>query len=771
MSKQLFSLILCLILCTCSLSLSLAEPEKQERVFVTSDAAGHVLSVTDSVKLVNPDAADELRDMSALSNIELTGDTERYTQDGETLTFNAGGKAVHYQGTGSATPPVLPLVEFTLNGNPLDAASLADAKGALSMTVSYNLTGDSPFLAVTAIPVLGSGIDNISVDHGTVFESDARLVIIGYAIPGLSVSSADLDIGSTFTVTADVDHPDIRWMMSVATSDPLSAVSERFTGDVDELSQLLTELEDSMNALHDNKALPDTHDRISEAFMSIRALVDGTEQLADGAKALSDGASSLSDGTVSLYDGSAKLADGTKTFDAGMQKANTGMTSLADGAHSLADGTSQAADGALSLKDGSSELAAGAKQISDGAAALKDGISALDTGLATLSGNNDALNTGADEIFSAILATANTTIAASGLSDAGINLPELTSKNYHDALTTAIDSLSPDGLRTMAETAAREKVAAQVDANKDQIEAAVYDAATAKVLTGVLDAVGIQMPVEDYEKAAAAGKIPEVKHAAIEAAVKAKLSEDSVKAQIAEEVQHQRDILIDQYMAGDDVRKQIEQALADPASAEKAEAARNSLTELLTQLDSVNTFVTGLHSYTDGVAEAAAGSTKLLVGSSALADGTAQLTDGAHSLSDGSAQLADGLAILKTGAGELSGGADTLSTGLGELTTASAQICSGAAALEEGAGKLKDGASELNAGSVKLSDGAAELRDGIRNGINDLYDNVLPTVDGRLDDLVRMFNEVADDLKVPVTYDLLPDGYDHSLLLVIRTDF
>lgn len=87
------------------------------------------------------------------------------------------------------------------------------------------------------------------------------------------------------------------------------------------------------------------------------------------------------------------------------------------------------------------ELNGGLTALNDGARQLSDGAAALDAGLGTLSENSAALNQGADAIFAAILGAANEQIRSSGLSEAGLSLPELTPENYQSVLSGTIAQL------------------------------------------------------------------------------------------------------------------------------------------------------------------------------------------------------------------------------------------------------------------------------------------------------------------------------------------
>lgn len=87
------------------------------------------------------------------------------------------------------------------------------------------------------------------------------------------------------------------------------------------------------------------------------------------------------------------------------------------------------------------ELNDGLTALNDGAQKISDGAAALSTGLATINENSETLNNGADTIFAAILNTANEQIQASGLAEAGLTIPELTTENYQEILGTVISQL------------------------------------------------------------------------------------------------------------------------------------------------------------------------------------------------------------------------------------------------------------------------------------------------------------------------------------------
>lgn len=281
------------------------------------------------------------------------------------------------------------------------------------------------------------------------------------------------------------------------------------------------------------------------------------------------------------------------------------------------------------LNDGVSQLVTGAQALKDGADQLTEGIASLEDGLTTLTANNDTLNAAASQLFDAVLATANQQLASAGLDQAGITLPELTQENYAEALQTVLDALNPDTLRAAATEQARAKVEQAVQAKESAVREAVEPVVESKVLEAVLQAVGLNMSAEDYQKAVKAGQVTAEQEKQIAAAVKQQMATDEVKAQIDAAVQEQMEALVEQNLQSEDVQNQIETAIAP------AQAGYEQISSLKTQLDSVNAFVTGLNTYTSGVSQAA--------------DGATQLHDGATTLADGASQLAEGTVTLQTG--------------------------------------------------------------------------------------------------------------------------
>ena len=317
-------------------------------------------------------------------------------------------------------------------------------------------------------------------------------------------------------------------------------------------------------------------------------------------------------------------------------------------------------DAMTQLMDGSGELYDGLNTLLSSSYELSDGVGKLTSGLQTLDSNSAQLNAGAETVFNTLLDTANTQLQANeSLKEAGITIPTLTIANYADTLNGVIASLDPESVIAQAEQVALEKVTAAVRAGvtqavQQQVTAQVTDAVTAqvqaKVLAGVLEASGVTqkqydaLPENSEVKAGIDAAVADQMQsdavqqqitAAVAENVAAQMASDEVKALIDQNTEAQITLLIQQNMNSDEVRGQI-----NAAAAQASEGAQQLLA-LRQQLDSYNTFYTGLRAYTAGVGEAKDGAVKLNGSMPELISGVKKLRDGSGELRDGLKELND----------------------------------------------------------------------------------------------------------------------------------
>ena len=635
--RKIIALSLCAALCVGGAGMALAEPEqtrstKDETVYVLADATGSVRQVIVSDWLKNAAGEDTLSDRSALTDIENVKGEESFTADGETLTWNAAGNDIYYRGNTDRELPVSVSISYRLDGEDISVTDLLGKSGRVTIRFDYENH------QYETVEVNGKS-EKIYVPFAAV----TGMLLDNDSFRNVEVTNGKLVNDGDHTAVVGVALPGMQESLGVD-QDTLEIP------DYVEISADVTDFEMGMTlTLVTNEvfnALEDTP-------------LDSTEDMSDAVNKLTDAMTQLTDGTDALEEG---------------------LATLLEKSGELADGVQQLTDGAVALQDGADQLNAGAAELTEG--------------LNTLVSNNDTLNSGAEQVFNTLLATATAQLRA-----AGVDVQDLTIENYGEVLSSVMGSLSPASVSEQARdqvaavveanraavvekvtAAVREQVSAKVtEAVREEVAAQVTEAVRAQVTAGVVSAV-TGLTQDAYQAAVEAGQITAEQQAAIAAAVDAKMQEDGTQAQIAAAIDAQMNgetaqaaiaSNLDAQMQSQEVQalidQNVEQTVASlieenmnsaEVQSKLAEAASGleTISKLKDSLDSYNAFYTGLKTYTDGVASAAEGASAILSGSSDLYDGAGQLSDGLTQLNGSVPALVDGVTQLHDGAQQLSDG-------------------------------------------------------------------------------------------------------------------
>lgn len=329
---------------------------------------------------------------------------------------------------------------------------------------------------------------------------------------------------------------------------------------------------------------------------------------------------------------------------------------LTDAMTQLLDGSNQLYNGLNDLKDGTTNLNNGINQLADGTDSLAAGADTLSTGLTTLTANNETLVGGARQVFETLLAQANAALIQAGV-DA-----TLTAENYADVLGKLVEAVSEEGVTAQARAQVEAAVRAQADAVRSEVTKAVRPQVEAQVTEAVKENVMAQilatqnLTMEKYEAAQKAGLVTDAQRQQLEGALnqqmqtaqvqqviaqqtEAQMTSDTVADLIEQNTEEQIGLLVDQNMQSETVQAQIAAACEQGAP----------LVTLKAQLDSYNTFYTGLIAYTNGASDAASGAAQLKTGADTLQSGAAQLKDAMPALTDGVNKLVDGAKALADG--------------------------------------------------------------------------------------------------------------------------
>ena len=437
------------------------ESGKVETVYVTADANGAVNDVIVSEWLKNAEASSELSDKTDLKNIVNVKGDETYTDNGDgTVTWEAGGSDIYYQGTTDKELPVKMNITYTLDGKEISPEELAGKSGKVTIRFDYENNAKqsvdvdgkeydvyTPFAMVSGMMLDADKFTNVEISNGKVISDGGKYIVMGVAVPGLKESLDISDekwdeledgdeikdkLSNSFEITADTSDFELGMTITMASSDILSDFGVTDLND----SEKIEDLKDDMNELYDGA---------NKLVDGSKALKDGTAELKDGTGNLADGTQELYNGTSDLYDGTSKLYDGTGSLYDGTAKLYDGTGSLVDGAGKLYDGSKALGDGAGKLSDGSNalgkgakDLATGVKSYTDGATQIKDGAGQLKTGVASAQAGSKKLVAGVTSAES----SSKTLADGAKQVDEGVNKMQAMMKNMvEDELVKKLDAI------------------------------------------------------------------------------------------------------------------------------------------------------------------------------------------------------------------------------------------------------------------------------------------------------------------------------------------
>jgi len=793
-----------------SVSLKDNDADKDESVYLISDANGNVNKTIVVDHLKNKDKKDTLEDASNLSDIENVKGKEKFTQSGDKLTWQAGGKDIYYQGTATEEPPVTQKVTYYLDGKEIAPEDLAGKSGKVKIrfdyknTTSYTETVNGekqtvsvPFAAITGL-VLGDGFENIEVTNGKAEVSDSSSVVLGYALPGLKDSlgikdgdlDGDVNIPEYVEMTADVEN----FSMPAAMTFVVNASDYVSTDGIDtsDLDDMINDLKDASTQLQDgSKTLAEGTDTLSDGLSTLQSklgtFASGVGTLQSGLKAYTDGVSTLSGGLNTLGNSTGALVSGADKLNSGADQLASGSATLKDGVKSYTDGANGLAKGASDLDagigtlaeksgtlvDGAKNLDVGASKLSASASSINEGIQSLDAGLKTplteeeKAGYQAAAKKSVDEQFS----DSDTKAKASDAYYGTMTSP--------DSVKKAVQLLESDtDLVNMIKTTVGATVETKIksvtgleNADTDTIRKA-YNGRQ-ELQQGVQKALNLPQPISDYDTL-------------VNAIVNQKLNEMATK--VMEGVANTSKDKVGEAVA--DAAKTGAENAAQSAVITGIESTKaNVSAQINAKQENGYSLVTGADALSTGASSLANGTKSLVNSIPTLTGGIKQLKDGSSQLSAGAAKLTAnndtlnaGAASLNAGASQLSAGTQslmnsvpTLTSGIKQLVDGSntlvannAQLNSGASQLADGTNQIVSGVDQLTTGSKTLSEGAHTLADGMVQFNEEGINKILDAYNGDLKPFTDKLQAVIDAGEEYQTYSAIADGQTGSVKFIYK---
>ena len=783
-----------------SVSLKDNDADKDESVYLISDANGNVNKTIVVDHLKNKDKKDTLEDASNLSDIENVKGKEKFTQSGDKLTWQAGGKDIYYQGTATEEPPVTQKVTYYLDGKEISPEDLAGKSGKVKIrfdytnTTSYTETVNGekqtvsvPFAAITGL-VLGDGFENIEVTNGKAEVSNSSSVVLGYALPGLKDSlgikdgdlDGDVNIPEYMEMTADVEN----FSMPAAMTFVVNASDYVSTDGID-----TSDIDDMINDLK-----------------------DASTQLQDGSKTLAEGTDTLSDGLSTLQ---SKLG----TFASGVGTLKSGLKTYTDGVSTLSGGLNKLNSNVPTLSNGITTLNSSAKSLNDGVALLNATVSAkfTDSEKKTLL---DQVHSTLESQKSEIEKQAQTTVASqkTAIQKQAQSAVDLQKTDIQkQAQSTVADQkediekkaqAAVDDQKEQIKSVAAETVKQQETEIKNQAASAVEQEFTSGKTDYITNEAKKQLAsikpvIESGVKAQFVQKMAEknsaitdydsaktffdqnvgMKDGAAEACVNeqidtiinnlagsvASTAKDASKiaageaaytaaSQTAGEAAYTGASLA----AGTAAYTAARQTAGEPAYAGASLAATTAAYTGASQAATTAAY-TGAVSGAEQATITSAEQTKATVAASIN-----QKQANGYSLVTGMKALADGTQTLYNSVPTLTSGIKQLVDGSNTLVANNAQLNSGASQLADGTNQIVSGVDQLTTGSKTLSEGAHTLADGMVQFNEEGINKILDAYNGDLKPFTDKLQAVIDAGEEYQTYSAIADGQTGSVKFIYK---
>lgn len=649
---------------------------KEETVYVVADASGVEKSVIVSEWLKNPEGAKQLVDATDLKDVTNVKGEEAYTENSDgTITWQADGNDIYYQGTTDKELPIDMKITYTLDGKKVSADEIAGKSGKVTIRMDYTnketvkttIDGKQeevvvPFTAISGM-ILTDDFTNVQVTNGKVISDGKNQVVVGIAMPGmkdsLDVESKDFDtdveIPEYVEVSADVEDFSLDMTMTLLMSDVLADLQLQDSLD-------LSELEDSIDT--------------------------------------------LSDASTQLVDGSGELAEGLDTLRNSMDDYASGVNSLKDGVDAYTTGVSQVKDGIDQLKDrsgalvtGANDLSAGVNQISEsftsekglvnGAAALEAGVNQLNSALKENMTEEEKLQI-AEQAAAAVEKSFEEGMAA--------EIAQQASNSFTETMKAGSERIgeqlcSSELYTTMVEALYQQKIFEAYQAQKATVDAAIDQYA----------AVGQTVTITDVVEAAYQAQVGHSIKSEVEAGVAATLK-DTVAPQIADGIATNGSSAM-----GESVAAACEEAAKQAAGTAVVSGAEGTKAQIAAQIEEGG-LISGVKALSDGVEQL-------------YKEGISPLKAGVDSMITQMPTLTEGIGKLVSGSTELTANNNTLTDGAAKLSDATAKLTDGVNQLEEGSNELNDGMVEFD------EEGIQKLADAYHGDVKQLMDRVETVID------------------------------------------
>lgn len=354
-------------------TLPVAAFTKDETVYTNAKSNGEQYQTIVTDHLINEEDEKLLKDMTNLLNIENTSGDEKFTQDGESLVWEADSNDIYYKGETNQELPVKLNIKYELDGKEISSDEIAGKSGKVKITISFEnkeehevqINGKTekmytPFVVATGTYINNDNNKNIEVTNGKAIDDGSKTMVVGLTFPGmqesLNIDKDTLEIPTSIEITMDTTNFEMNNVINYTTP----------------------------KLIEDSEL--DIFSKLDDIYSKVETLQSASKQIENGAK-------TLSDGTTTYVEKSEEFNQALNKFSNGVSSANTSYSSIDAGIKNLNSSVPDLTSGTKSLSDNLGAVNNGVKTMSDMLDGSQESMNNLKSGAQSVSGGLTQLST------------------------------------------------------------------------------------------------------------------------------------------------------------------------------------------------------------------------------------------------------------------------------------------------------------------------------------------------------------------------------------------
>lgn len=441
-------------------TLPVAAFTKDETVYTNAKSNGEQYQTIVTDHLINEEDEKLLKDMTNLLNIENTSGDEKFTQEGESLVWEADSNDIYYKGETNQELPVKLNIKYELDGKEISSDEIAGKSGKVKITISFEnkeehevqINGKTekmytPFVVATGTYINNDNNKNIEVTNGKAIDDGSKTMVVGLTFPGmqesLNIEKDTLEIPTSIEITMETTNFEMNNIINYTTP----------------------------KLIEDSEL--DIFSKLDDIYSKVETLQSASKQIENGAK-------TLSDGTTTYVEKSEEFNQALNKFSNGVSSANTSYSSIDTGIKNLNAQVPDLTSGTKSLSDNLGAVNNGVKTMSDMLDGSQESMNNLKTGAQNISGGLTQLS-----------AAMKTTDYTEQINQ--INKQIATNQNMITTLTATTEQLNKVLEDTTLSEAAVQAIKAQVTANQSTITTLTADNAYLNNMITSLNASNTQI--------------------------------------------------------------------------------------------------------------------------------------------------------------------------------------------------------------------------------------------------------------------------------------